>query len=46
MENKTEYCNCLFEQPWWLDLVASKRWEEVVVKDDRGDVAVRMAYVN
>lgn len=34
MEDKTlTYTNNLFEQPWWLDIVAPDEWREVIVKE-------------
>ena len=34
MENReTIYANNIFEQPWWLDIVAKDSWSEVVVKE-------------
>lgn len=43
--NTTPYANSLFEQPWWLDIVAPGQWEEALVKDDNENVIARMAYV-
>lgn len=43
--NKTEYANNLFEQPWWLDIVAPGQWKEILVRDDKGDVIARQAIV-
>ena len=43
--NMTPYANSLFEQPWWLDIVAPGRWEESVVRDSDGEVIARMPYV-
>lgn len=43
--NVTPYANSLFEQPWWLDVVAPGQWEEVVVHDKTGNVVARMPYV-
>lgn len=35
MHNKESDCaNSIFEQPWWLDIVANEKWEEVVVMDN------------
>ena len=45
MENRTDYCNCLFEQPWWLDLVAPKQWNEEIIKNNKDEVIARIAYV-
>ena len=37
------YCNCIFEQPWWLDALAPGKWRAAEVK--RGDeVVARMPY--
>ena len=43
--NTTPYANSLFEQPWWLDIVAPGKWEEALVTDDSGTVIARMPYV-
>ena len=32
MLNTTPYANSVFEQPWWLDIVAPGEWGEVTVK--------------
>jgi lipid II:glycine glycyltransferase (peptidoglycan interpeptide bridge formation enzyme) len=45
VENRTDYCNCLFEQPWWLDLVAPKQWNEEIIKNNKDEVIARIAYV-
>ena len=42
--NVTPYANSLFEQPWWLDIVAPGQWNEVVVKEG-DEVIARMPYV-
>lgn len=45
MENVTiPYVNSVFEQPWWLDLVAKGRWGEVFVKNGT-EVIARLPYV-
>lgn len=36
----TEYANCLFEQPWWLNLVTDN-WEEILVKNDKEEIIAR-----
>lgn len=42
----TPYANSLFEQPWWLDLVAPGQWEETLVTEENtGEVLARMPYV-
>lgn len=43
--NVTPYANSLFEQPWWLDVVAPGQWEEAVVEDKKSNVIARMPYV-
>lgn len=43
--NTTPYANSLFEQPWWLDIVAPGEWREVVVKNEAGETIARMPYV-
>lgn len=43
--NTTPYANSLFEQPWWLDIVAPGQWKEAVLKNEAGDVLARMPYV-
>lgn len=43
--NSTPYANSLFEQPWWLDIVAPGQWREAVVKDEAGTAIARMPYV-
>ena len=42
----TPYANSLFEQPWWLDIVAPGQWHEVLVKDKQDHVVARMPYVS
>lgn len=41
--NTTSYANSVFEQPWWLDLVAPGEWGEVFVREE-GEVVARMPY--
>lgn len=43
--NTTPYANSLFEQPWWLDIVAPWQWGESVLKNESGDTLARMPYV-
>lgn len=45
MLNTTEYANSLFEQPWWLDIVAPEQWKEFTIKNAKGEVIARMPYV-
>ena len=40
----TEYANSVFEQPWWLDIVAEDRWGEVFYKKN-GEIQARLPYV-
>lgn len=40
----TPYANSVFEQPWWLDIVAPGKWGEVFVKEG-SEVVGRMPYV-
>ena len=44
MLNTTPYANSVFEQPWWLDIVAPGEWGEVTVKEGDETVA-RLPYV-
>lgn len=41
----TPYANSLFEQPWWLDIVAPGQWKEITVCNKEGAVVARMPYV-
>lgn len=38
------YTNSVFEQPWWLDIVAPNQWEEILVKEE-GKVLARWPIV-
>jgi hypothetical protein len=40
----THAANSIFQQPWWLEAVASGHWGEVIVRHD-GEIAARMPYV-
>ncbi len=40
----TPYANSVFEQPWWLDIVAPDMWSEVTVEKN-GKVLARLPYV-
>ncbi len=40
----TEYASSVFEQPWWLEIVAPGKWGEAVVKNGN-DVIARLPYV-
>lgn len=43
--NTIPYANSLFEQPWWLDIVAPNQWDEILVSNEDGTVIGRMPYV-
>ena len=43
--NNTIYANNIFEQPWWLDIVAPNSWKEYFVHDSKGNVLARQAVV-
>lgn len=43
---ETPYANSVFEQPWWLDIVAPGNWKEIIINDEKtGEVLARFAYV-
>ena len=44
MLNTIPYANSVFEQPWWLDIVAPGQWSEVTVKEG-DEVIARLPYV-
>lgn len=45
MDMKTTECaNSVFEQPWWLDIVAKDSWKEVCVVEN-GQVKARLPYM-
>lgn len=44
MLNITPCANSVFEQPWWLDIVAPGQWGEVTVKEE-DEVVARLPYV-
>lgn len=39
-----KYTNCIFEEPWWLDIVAPGEWHEATVEEN-GKVIARLPYV-
>jgi len=41
---ETRCANAIFQQPWWLDAVAPRRWNEAVVERD-GRIVARIPYV-
>ena len=40
----TEYANSVFEQPWWLDIVAKNSWREICLEEN-GQIKARLPYV-
>lgn len=47
MIDKNVTCaNNIFEQPWWLDIVAPGKWHEVTSTEKDGRVIGRIAYVH
>lgn len=44
MSRGIEASYCLFQTPWWLDVVAPGQWEEVIVEKG-GEIVARMPYV-
>lgn len=44
MDKTTAYANSVFEQPWWLDIVAPGKWGEVCVAEN-GEIIARLPYV-
>jgi len=45
MDNKTSvYVNSVFEQPWWLNVVAPDAWEEILV-EEKGEIIARWPIV-
>lgn len=44
MTPSIEESNSVFEQPWWLDLVAPNQWREILVREDARVVA-RLPYM-
>lgn len=43
--NTIPCANSLFEQPWWLDIVAPGEWGEAIEKNESGEIIARMPYV-
>ena len=44
MNNETPYANSVFEQPWWLELVAANSWKEIIIRENE-QVIARLPYV-
>lgn len=42
--NEIEEVNSVFEQPWWLDIVAENLWDELIIKDKKGACIGRLPY--
>lgn len=38
--------NSIFEQPWWLDIVAPNRWESIIIKDKNQNIIARIVFEN
>lgn len=43
--NEIDCTNCLFEQPWWLDIVAPGEWMVAQINES-GRIIARLPYVN
>ena len=43
--DETQYANNIFSQPWWLDVVASGKWREIIVKDKKDNIIARQVVV-
>ena len=43
--NISAYANSVFEQPWWLDVVAPNVWKEILIVEE-GEVIARWPIVN
>jgi hypothetical protein len=43
MNKQIPYVNSIFQQPWWLDIVAPNQWDEAIVKQG-SDIIARMPY--
>jgi hypothetical protein len=41
---KMEFVNSVFEQPWWLDIVAPNAWKEILVEEE-GEIIARWPIV-
>lgn len=46
IDKNIPYANNIFEQPWWLDIVAPGKWDEIISTGKDGKVMGRMAYVH
>lgn len=44
--NEFEENISVFEQPWWLDIVAPDKWDEIKIADKNGKCIGRLSYVN
>jgi hypothetical protein len=40
----SEYVNSVFEQPWWLDVVAPNGWKEIIIEEN-GNILARWPIV-
>jgi hypothetical protein len=42
--NISEYVNSIFEQPWWLNIVAPNAWKEILL-EEKGEIIARWPIV-
>lgn len=45
MNNKEE-ANSVFEQPWWLNIVANEKWHELIIRNKNNECISRLPYVD
>jgi hypothetical protein len=45
IDRTSNYVNNIFEQPWWLDVVAPNSWEEILIEDN-GEIVARWPIVH
>lgn len=43
--NMNLYTTSIFEQHWWLDIVAPNSWKEIIIKNQKEEIIARMPYV-
>lgn len=43
-DGESPYTNSVFEQPWWLELVAPGKWKETLI-EEKGEIVGRFVYV-
>ena len=44
--NELKEVNSIFEQPWWLDIVAQGKWHELTVRNKNNEVIGRLPYAD